>query len=60
VRHAVSPQTDRQLVCELPDAHDDTAQLAAEPHDDPRWRIHLDDLRDLQRIGRERLARCAD
>jgi hypothetical protein len=48
-----------RLAYELLDAHDDTAQLAAGLVDDAHWRIHLDYLRDLQRVGRETLARVA-
>ena len=47
-----------QLVYELLDAHDDTAQLASGFAGDPRWDAHLDYLRNLQRVGREVLA-CA-
>lgn len=47
------------LAYELLDAHDDTARLAAELSLDPRWHVHLDYLRDLQRIGRETLAHAA-
>ena len=45
-----------ELVYELLDAHDDTAQLAGEHPPDERWRAHLAYLRDLQRIAREELA----
>ena len=48
-----------RLVYELLDAHDDTARLAADLAIDPRWQVHLDYLRDLQRHGRESLARAA-
>ena len=48
-----------QLVYELLDAHDDTAQLAAELACEPRWALHLDYLRDLQRIGRETLGNAS-
>ena len=48
-----------RLVYELLDAHDDTARLAAELAIDPRRQVHLDYLRDLQRHGREALARAA-
>jgi hypothetical protein len=48
-----------RLVYELLDAHDDTARLAAGLEEqDLRWRILLDYLRDLQRVGREMLARA--
>jgi [acyl-carrier-protein] S-malonyltransferase len=45
------------LAYELLDAHDDTAQLAEGLAFDERWQVHLDYLRDLQRLGREALAR---
>src|SRR3954466_10317710 len=48
-----------QLVYELLDAHDDTARLAVGWPLDERWAAHLDYLRDLQRLGRETLARGA-
>jgi hypothetical protein len=46
------------LIYELLDAHADTAELVAEHdwHHDPRWSVHLDYLRILQRAGREALA----
>lgn len=47
------------LVYELLDAHEDTARLAGELADDPRWAAHADYLRCLQRIGREALAQLA-
>ena len=48
-----------RLVYELLDAHDDTARLAAELTIDPHWEMHFEYLRDLQRHGRESLARAA-
>jgi hypothetical protein len=45
------------LIYELLDAHDDTARLASGLQADPGWRKHLDYLRDLQRVGREMVAR---
>jgi hypothetical protein len=46
------------LVYELLDAHDDTARLGAELAEvRPEWQIHVDYLRQLQRVGREMLAR---
>jgi hypothetical protein len=45
------------LIYELLDAHDDTAQIAAEFTEDPVWQAHLEYLRGLQRTGREVLAR---
>jgi hypothetical protein len=48
------------LVYELLDAHADTMRLARELDSDPAWAAHLDYLRDLQRVGRESLARAAD
>jgi hypothetical protein len=47
------------LVYELLDAHQDTMRLAGGLSDDERWAAHLDYLRDLQRVGREGLARLA-
>lgn len=46
------------LVYELLDAHDDTARLAADLAVHTRWQLHLEYLRDLQRQGRESLARA--
>ncbi|HEY1524049.1 MAG TPA: hypothetical protein VGF70_13630 [Solirubrobacteraceae bacterium] len=46
------------LVYELLDAHQDTTRLAEGPADEEGWAAHLDYLRDLQRVGRERLARA--
>lgn len=48
-----------QLVYELLDAHADTVRLVAGVESDPGWDAHLDYLRDLQRVGREVLARAA-
>lgn len=45
-----------ELVYELLDAHDDTAQMAAGLAYDPDWQGHLDYLQALQRKGREALA----
>ena len=45
------------LVYELLDAHCDTICLADERSDDVAWEAHLQYLRDLQRVGREALAR---
>jgi hypothetical protein len=48
------------LAYELLDAHDDTARLAQEPDaGDLAWASHLAYLRDLQRVGRERLAQAS-
>jgi hypothetical protein len=47
------------LVYELLDAHGDTMRLAWELSEDDQWAAHLDYLRDLQRVGRERLARAS-
>ncbi len=44
------------LIYELLDAHQDTAELAAELPDDPVWHAHIDYLRALQCKGREVLA----
>ena len=49
-----------RLVYELLDAHDDTARLAADLLVDPCWQVHLEYLRDLQRVGREALARACE
>ena len=46
-----------ELVYELLDAHVDTLALSAEGPATTAWAAHLDYLRDLQRVGRERLAR---
>jgi hypothetical protein len=56
---AAARERDRlaHLVYELLDAHDDTARLARGLAPDPDWAAHLAYLRDLQRIGRELLAR---
>jgi hypothetical protein len=52
-----------ELVYELLDAHVDTIVLAADTPDTPTgataWAAHLDYLRDLQRVGRERLAKLS-
>jgi hypothetical protein len=45
------------LVYELLDAHCDTICLADGADDNAVWAAHLDYLRDLQRVGREALAR---
>jgi hypothetical protein len=58
----VVPRISQQLtllVYELLDAHDDTARLAADLTPDERWEVHLCYLRDLQRLGREALARTS-
>jgi hypothetical protein len=54
-----SPATDLfvEVVYELLDAHEDTIRLAEELRGQPLWDAHLDYLRDLQRVGREALAR---
>jgi hypothetical protein len=49
-----------ELVYELLDAHDDTARLTHEHVDDMRWAAHIDYLLQLQRVGRETLARAAN
>lgn len=45
------------LLYELLDAHIDTITLAGALEQNERWAAHLDYLRDLQRVGREALAR---
>ncbi|MBS1870047.1 MAG: hypothetical protein JSS99_10310 [Actinobacteria bacterium] len=49
-----------RLAYELLDAHEDTARLAAGSALDLEWALHLDYLRDLQRVAREQLARATD
>ena len=49
-----------RLVYELLDAHADTEQLVRGPSTRLLWCAHLDYLRDLQRTGREILARGAE
>jgi hypothetical protein len=46
-----------ELVYELLDAHADTVAMASGWQGDPDWAAHLGYLRDLQRVGREVLAR---
>jgi hypothetical protein len=47
------------LTYELLDAHADTARLVGDQASDGEWQNHLVYLRDLQRVGRETLARAA-
>ncbi|MGZ4232736.1 MAG: hypothetical protein ACXVVQ_15070 [Solirubrobacteraceae bacterium] len=47
------------LTYELLDAHADTARLAGDQASEAEWQNHLAYLRDLQRVGREALARAA-
>jgi hypothetical protein len=47
------------LTYELLDAHADTARLVGDEASDGEWQNHLAYLRDLQRVGREALAREA-
>lgn len=47
------------LSYELLDAHADTARLISDEASDAEWQSHLAYLRDLQRVGREALARAA-
>jgi hypothetical protein len=47
------------LSYELLDAHADTARLAADEATGAEWDGHLAYLRDLQRVGREAVARAA-
>jgi hypothetical protein len=44
------------LIYELLDAHDDTSRLATDLTHEPDWCMHLDYLRQLQRVSRETLA----
>jgi hypothetical protein len=46
------------LLYELLDAHIDTITLAGALEHHECWAAHLDYLRDLQRVGREALARA--
>ena len=46
------------LAYELLDAHADTARLATDEATEAEWHNHLAYLRDLQRAGREVLARA--
>jgi hypothetical protein len=55
---AISEQL-TQLVYELLDAHEDTARLVDEIESESAWALHLDYLRELQRVGREVLGRAA-
>jgi hypothetical protein len=48
-----------RLLYELLDAHLDTIEMADAPTAKETWAAHLDYLRDLQRVGRETLARVA-
>ena len=68
LRRATQPPTDAvegkvaaliALTYELLDAHADTARLAADGTSDTEWDSHLAYLRDLQRVGRETVARAA-
>jgi hypothetical protein len=45
------------LTYELLDAHADTARLVGDHASGAEWHNHLAYLRDLQRVGREALAR---
>jgi hypothetical protein len=45
------------LVYELLDAHVDTIALTDDLPSSQAWAAHLDYIRDLQRVSRERLAR---
>jgi hypothetical protein len=61
---ASSPSAERaeqlaRLVYELLDAHADTSRLVDGPSTDLTWQTHLHYLQDLQRSGREILARDA-
>jgi hypothetical protein len=48
-----------ELAYELLDAHADTTALVAGDASDSEWANHLAYLRDLQRVGRERLGALA-
>ena len=47
------------LIYELLDAHADTARLVSDQAGDAEWQNQLAYMRDLQRVGREALARAA-
>jgi hypothetical protein len=61
-RHVVPQALDQMtaLVYELLDAHADTVALADDLIEDGQWGAHVDYLRNLQRVGRETLARLGD
>jgi hypothetical protein len=60
--HIVPPAMDQmaELIYELLDAHADTVVLADELTENGQWGAHVDYLRNLQRVGRETLARLGD
>ena len=58
--HAADGRVPIALVYELLDAHADTARLALDDAGDGEWDNHLAYLRDLQRVGREALARAGE
>jgi hypothetical protein len=55
-RLAVRSEELARLAYELLDAHSDTQRLVHEQSNELQWRLHLDYLKDLQRLGREVLA----
>jgi hypothetical protein len=55
-RLAVRSEELARLAYELLDAHSDTQRLVDEQSNELQWRVHLDYLKDLQRLGREVLA----
>jgi hypothetical protein len=62
VRSAAAEAPDQLvgLIYELLDAHADTDWLIRGPSTDLLWQAHLHYLRDLQRTGREILARATN
>jgi hypothetical protein len=56
-RETVTAALISELIYELLDAHSDTVELADELTEALEWRAHLQYLTDLQRLGREALAR---
>ena len=46
------------VVYELLDAHQDTVRLGAQISTDPQWQAHMSYVRDLQRVGKETVARA--
>ena len=59
-RLAVRSEELSRLAYELLDAHSDTQRLVHEQSNELQWRLHLDYLKDLQRLGREVLAQQID
>ena len=58
--HARRSEELARLAYELLDAHSDTQRLVHERSTELQWRLHLDYLKDLHRLGREVLAQKID